>query len=175
MAIRSFYADIFEIEVQAERELQLKAKNERILEWRRALDNGAQEIEVSPRDVWQCLARLKKGKSSPDGVTAEMLLALPEEQILCLARNIQVMFSSLNFQETWFRVMASLIPKKNTSERPQRVSSHQLPDHLSQTPGYIWLLKLPLISWKTLQTAFIPHRQGAEAVYMIERLHGTGT
>ena len=78
------------------------------------MDNGAQEIEVSPRDVWQCLARLKKGKSSPDGVTAEVLLALPEEQILCLARNIQSMFSSFNFQETWFRVMASLIlPKKH--------------------------------------------------------------
>ena len=89
LAIRSFYADIFEITVLAERELQLKAKNERILEWRRALDNGAQEIEVSSRDVWQCLAMLKKGKSSPDGVTAEMLLALPEEQIVCLARNIQ--------------------------------------------------------------------------------------
>ena len=40
-------------------ELQLNAKNERVLERRRALDNGAQEIEVSPRDVWQCLARLK--------------------------------------------------------------------------------------------------------------------
>ena len=37
----------------------------------------------------------KKGMSSPDGVTAEMLLALLEEQILCLARNIQVIFSSL--------------------------------------------------------------------------------
>ena len=111
-AHRSFHADIFEITVPAERKLQLRAKNERILEWRRALDNGAQEIEVSPREVWQCLARLKKGKSSPDGVTAEMLLALPEEQIVCLARNIQNMFSSLNFQETWFQVMASLIPKK---------------------------------------------------------------
>ena len=45
-----------------------------------------------------------------------MLLALPEEQILCLARNIQAMFPSLNFQETWFRVMASLIPKKHIRE-----------------------------------------------------------
>ena len=35
--------------------------------------------------------------------------------------------------------------------------------------GYVWLLKLPPISRKTLQTAFIPHRQGAEAEYMIER------
>ena len=112
-AIRSFHADIFEITVPAERELQLKAKNERILEWRRALDNGAQEIEVSPRDVWQCLARLKKGKSSPDGVTAEMLLALPEEQIVCVLRETYNLCSPRsNFQETWFRVMASLILQK---------------------------------------------------------------
>ena len=34
---------------------------------------------------------------------------------------------------------------------------------------YIWLLKLRPLSWKTQQTAFIPHRQGAEAVCMIER------
>ena len=33
MAIRSYYADIVEITVPAERELQLKAKSERILEW----------------------------------------------------------------------------------------------------------------------------------------------
>ena len=50
-AIRSFYADIFEITVQAERELQLKAKNLRILEWRRALDNGAQEIRLKSHHV----------------------------------------------------------------------------------------------------------------------------
>ena len=60
MAIRCFYADIFEIKTRAERELQLKAKNVRILEWRRALENGAQEIEIFSSDVWQCLARLKK-------------------------------------------------------------------------------------------------------------------
>ena len=43
-AIRSFYADIFEITVPAERELQLKAKNERILEGRRAMDNGWKSV-----------------------------------------------------------------------------------------------------------------------------------
>ena len=30
-------------------------------------------------------------------------------------------------------------------------------------------MKLPPLPWKTLQTAFIPHRQGTEAVYMIDR------
>ena len=169
-AIRSFSADIFEITVPAECELQLKAKNERILEWRRALDNGAQEIEVSPRDIWQCLARLKKGKSNPDGVTAEMLLALLEEQSVCLARNIQNMFSSLNFLETWFRVMVSLIPKK--PQHPRGLNEFRPISCLTtfrKLLRYIWLLKLPHLFWKTLQTAFVPHRQGAEAVYMIER------
>ena len=116
MAIRSFHADIFEIEAKTERELQLKAKNERILDWRRALENGPRRFK-SPHmmsgSVWP---GSKKGKSSPDGVTAEMLLALPEEQISRLARHMQDVFSSLNFQETWFRVMASLIPKKHIRE-----------------------------------------------------------
>ena len=116
MAIRSFYADIFEI-----RELQLKAKNERILELRHAQESGVWEIAISSSDVWKCLCRLKKGKSSPDGVTAEMLLALPEEQILCLARNIQdcVVLAQLPRRPTWFLVMASLIPKKTASGRSQ--------------------------------------------------------
>ena len=60
MAIRSFYADNFEITAPAERELQLKAKNERILECREA-----QESRVRQREVWQCLARLKEGKVEP--------------------------------------------------------------------------------------------------------------
>ena len=130
---------------------------------------GAREIEVSPRDVWQCLARMKKGKSSPDGVTAETLLALPEEQMVCLARNIQNMFSLLNFQETWFRVVASLIPKK---PHPRGVNEFRPISCLTtfrKLLAYIWLLKLLPLSRKTLQTAFIPHRQGAQAVYMIGR------
>ena len=152
MAVRSFYADIFEIEAEAERELQLKAKNERILEWRRALDNGAQEIEISPRDVWQCLARLKKGKSSPDGVMAEMLPALPEEQILCLARNIQAMFSSLNFQETWFRVMASLIPKKPHPRGLNEFRPISCLTTFRKLLGYICLLEDTADSFHTAQT-----------------------
>ena len=85
------------------------------------------EAKRSP-DVWQCLARLKKGKSSTDGVTAEMLLALPEEQIVCLARNIQNMFSSLNLPGDMVSGHGVSHSQKATSERSQRVSSHQLPD-----------------------------------------------
>ena len=113
----------------AERELQLKAKNERILEWRQAQESSVWEIAISQSDAWKCLYRLKKGKSSPDGVTAEMLLAFLEEQILCLATNIQDMFSSLNFQETWFRVMACLIPRKPHPRGLNEFRPISLPDH----------------------------------------------
>ena len=124
LAIRSFYADTFEITIPAEREQLLKVKNERILEWRRAQESGVWEISITPSDVWKYLCRLKKGKSSLDGVTAEMLLALLEEQILRLARNIQDMFHMVSGQG----VSHSL---KTTCERPQRVPSHQLLDHIS--------------------------------------------
>ena len=94
-----------------------------------------------------------------------MLLALPEEHIFCLARNIQDMFSSLNFQETWFRVMASLIPKKTHPRGLNEFRPISCLTTFRKLLVYIWLLKLPS---SLLQTAFIPHRQGAEAVYMIE-------
>ena len=89
--------------------------------------------------------------------------------MLCRLRkkHARYLFSSLNFQDTWFQVMAFLIPK-NPDPRG-RNESHQLSDHISQALWCIWLLKLRPISWKTLlQTVFIPHRQGAEAVYMIQ-------
>ena len=161
VAIRSFYADIFEI-----RELQLKAKNERILELRHAQESGVWEIAISSSDVWKCLCRLKKGKSSPDGVTAEMLLALPVEQILCLARNMQAMLSSLNFQgDLVFGSWRLSFPKKTHPGGLNGFRPISCLTTFRKLLGYIWLLKLPPISWKTLQTAFIPHRQGAEAVH----------
>ena len=88
---------------------------------------------------------------------------------MCFARNIQKIFSSLNFQETWLRVMASLIPKKPHPRGLNEFRPISCLTTFRKLLGYIWLLKLPPLSWKTLQTAFIPHRQGAEAVYMIER------
>ena len=78
------------------------------------------------------------------------------------------MFSSRNFQETWFRVMASLVPKKPHPRGLNEFRPISCLTTFRKLLGYIWLLKLPLLSWKTLQTAFTSYRQGAEAVYTIE-------
>ena len=53
-----------------------------------------------------------KGKSSLDGVTAEMLSVLPTEQIACLAEGVELAVSLLEFEDASFMVMASLIPRK---------------------------------------------------------------
>ena len=65
--------------------------------------------------------------------------------------------------------MASLIPKKPHPRGLNEFRPISCLTTFRKLLGYIWLLKPLPISWKTLQTAFIPHRQGAEAVYMIER------
>ena len=55
------------------------------------------------------------------------------------------------------------------SKRPQRIPSHKVPHNIQKTPGIPLathtdnLLEIPLL------TASIPHRQGAETVYMNER------
>ena len=79
------------------------------LSWLEARALGDRHIGFSAEDVGKYLKLLNKGKSRPDGVTAEMS-ALPNEQ----------MFSSLAFEDAWFSVMVS-------SRRSQRVPSHQMP------------------------------------------------
>ena len=49
----------------------------------------------------RALKRLHLWKSSPDGLTAEMLRQLPEDELLKMAAAIQEMFRSLSFAENW--------------------------------------------------------------------------
>ena len=65
--------------------------------------------------------------------------------------------------------MASLIPKKPHPRGLYEFRPISCLTTFRNLRGYIWLLELPHLSWKTLQTAFIPHRQASEAVYKRER------
>ena len=58
------------------------------------------------------LKRLHTEKSSPDGLTAEMLRQLPHDELINMAAAIQEMFRSLSFEASRTVITASLIPKK---------------------------------------------------------------
>ena len=45
-------------------------------------------------------------------MTSEMLLALLPSHFKSVAQRVGLMFSDLNVDDSWFRVLASLTPKK---------------------------------------------------------------
>ena len=117
----------------------------------------------------KCLRKLKKGKGSPDGATAEILQALPEEVLSQFADELQKMFSSLTPRK-WTKIIATLIPKvvgpKGLNEfRP--LSSLCC---VRKLIGYIWIETLPAdLRWHTFQTAFLKGRDASQAVFTIQR------
>ena len=58
-----------------------------------------------------CLRRLKGGKGSPDGLTAEIYKALPGHVKESLRAFLQRAFWSLDLPAIWFQSTAALIPK----------------------------------------------------------------
>ena len=67
----------------------------------------------------------------PDGVTAEMLWALPMSHFESAAQCVELMCSDLGFDDSWFRVMASLSPETPPSKEFEYISTDQLLDHPS--------------------------------------------
>ena len=57
------------------------------------------------------LSRLKSGKGRPDGCTAELFKALPNDAVLKLCNFFTHIFASLEFPDDWSVVGATLIPK----------------------------------------------------------------
>ena len=107
-----------------------------------------------------------KCKSSLDGVTAEMLLALSESHLENITQGVERMFIDLDFDDSWFRVVSSLTPKEPHSKNLNEFR-----------PISCWTTFFASFSaicgcrstWKSLQTAFVPHREDTEAPFVIER------
>ena len=59
----------------------------------------------------KALQKVKKGKSSPDGVTAEMLQALPPAPRAALASDIERRCAYLDFPAEWMESTAAMAPK----------------------------------------------------------------
>ena len=101
------------------------------------------------------LKKLKKGKNSPDGLTAEVLQNLPLEQRSRLSTEVTRRMYTLELPEEWFESTAALAPKTagaNTLAKYRPIAS------LSTTRkifGYMFLASLPQLEFRSRQTAFV--------------------
>ena len=118
----------------------------------------------------RALKRLHLGKSSPDGLTAEMLRQLPENELLKMAAAIQEMFRSLSFATTWTVITASLIPKKEITKSLSDMRPISGLCHFRKLLGYLCMDAPPPFQWMSPQAGFVRGLQPAEAAFVLTRV-----
>ena len=108
----------------------------------------------------------------PDGVAAEMLWALPMSHFESAAQCVELMCSDLGFDDSWFRVMASLSPETPPPKSLNTFLPISCLTTLRMLLGFLWMQKkktrpsagrhFKLLSHRT-DKAFdrISHSQGA--------------
>ena len=112
----------------------------------------------------------------PDGVTAEMLWALPMSHFESAAQCVELMCSDLGFDDSWFRVMASLSPETPPPKSLNTFLPISCLTTLRMLLGCLWMQKNQPNCFHTAQTkpltgfptAKVPARQVAKmSVYSL--------
>ena len=118
----------------------------------------------------KALAKLKRGKCSPDGITAEMLQALPPVPKAAMAKDMVRRCAFLDFPAEWSESSAILVPKVAGASELGKFRPIACLTTLRKLLGYMWLSALPALTFKTAQTAFIGGSHACMGVHVIQRI-----
>ena len=163
------FFEIYGLESE-EKECATAARTEWIERWRSEQAHDlAEPFVVTPELLGKALKRLKPGKASPDGLTAEVLRELPEQARTSFAAELTRRFASLEIPTDWTQVVASLIPKTAGAKVLTKFRPIASLTAVRKLWGYIWLMALPVISFLSLQTAFVPGVCATHGVYTLKR------
>ena len=116
------------------------------------------------------LKRLHLGKSSPGGLTAEMLRQLPHDELIKMAAAIQEMFRSLSFEASWTVITASFIPKKAVTRSLSDMRPISGLCHSRKLLKNLRMDALPPLQWMAPQAGFVRGHQPAEAAIVLTRV-----
>ena len=117
----------------------------------------------------QIFRKLKKGKASPDGITAEMLQALPDGTLETFAAFVAALLASLDIPSEWCQAFAILLPKVIGADSLTKFRPIACLPTMRKMMGYVFIRMLPPLRFDSLQTGFVPRAQGADGVYIIKR------
>jgi hypothetical protein len=167
VALTNFFTSIFDLppaeRLAAEQGRLLRITIARDL----AIDNG--RPLVTRKSLDSALARLKRGKGSADGVSAEMLQALPEAARNSLTSDLAARCAKLDFPPEWCTSRISLAPKTFgvTSLSGFRPIAGLVT--MRKLLGYLWLNSLPQIVFFSIQTAFVPGSHADTGPFLLNR------
>ena len=129
-------------------------KHQYVYKWR-SLQIDLGSFHVSDKIFDNCIKKLKLGKGSPDGVTAEMYCAMPRSARPALASYMTSVLRSLSFPSSWFQTYASLVPKGVAANSLSKFRPLASLPAIRKLLGYIWLSMLAVLTFVSFQTGFI--------------------
>ena len=130
---------------------------------------GVQSFVVTVEKLQKAVAKLKNGKSSPDGCTAELYKQLPPHVLEGLACFFTVVLATLTIPDDWTVVGAMLIPKVVGAASLSKFRAIACLPTARKLLGYLWMQTLPPLVYLSFQCGFIPSAQAANGVYVINR------
>ena len=145
----AYFAEIYEL-AGAEKLEEDIGRAQHIAAWRSRLEQGAAAIRIDKSVVEKAITKLKNGKNSSDGLTAEIMKKLNSENLEVLAENIQQLFEKCCLNERWAAITASLIPKVAVPRGPKDFRPIASLVTLRKLVGYIFLQALPQTGYDTL-------------------------
>ena len=129
-ALSDFHSTIFEFPNTVQGQTQRQAKDEN-RKWcgglwhTRVADSPVLQCDVEL--LTKCIKKLRKHKSSPDGVTAEIFNQLSSTQLEQLAQSITDRFTTLDFRDTMDHSRSELVSQNNLSEQIVRIQADLFP------------------------------------------------
>ena len=115
------------------------------------------------------IRKLRNGKGSPDGCTAEMFKHLPDNALCLLAEYFSWVIANLSIPDCWTVVTAILIPKMVGASSLNKFRAIACLPAARKLLGYIWMQMLPCLRYESIQCGVVPKSHAANGVYLIKR------
>ena len=126
-------------------------------------------FQVTMSRLMAAICRMKRGRGSPDGCTAEMYSALPDFMLESLARFFTESLVSLQVPSSWTVTDAILIPKVVAAASLDHFRGIARLSAARKLLGYLWLQMLPDLRFESFQTGFVPGSQAADGIFAVKR------
>ena len=168
--LTKFYSELYSLP-PSENEASALAEQQLVDAWRfeHELCGSPDSRIVNEKTLDKAMRKLKKGKNSPDGITAEMLQELPPDARKALEQNLAQRCTEMDFPVGWTRSAAILAPKVAAPASLAKYRPITCLCTMRKLLGYLWLASLPVLVFLTAQTAFVPGAHACMGVHTILR------
>ena len=165
--IFEYFSNVYSLEVEELCE-EVECKTYWIDTWR-SLRIDLHSFHVTPALLRRMIRKLKNGKSSPDGCTAELYKHLPDAALESMALFFSDVFAKLDFHYAWTVVGATLIPKIVAPANLGQFRAIACLSVARKLVGYFVMHMLPTLRYDSFQCGFVKGAHAANGVYVIKK------